>query len=442
MNMKQHFKKVSDGILNSLKSGERANIEYFGEDSHFMRYNNAKVRQSGTVQDGYLTLNLFYKNKAGKLTFPLSGNPEQDKLEAANQLDALRKEVKDLPDDPYLVEPADYGQSEAEFEGLLPDRNTCSEEILDKVQDVDFTGIYAGGKVMRGMKNSAGTEHWFSTENYSVDFSMITAKEKMLKGTIAGNQWNKNDYDKQILRYKEQLVSLEKPSKTIEAGKYRIYLAPAAVADLVNMLSWNGISESAIRQGSSALLKCRDEKLKLSDKFTLSENFSQGSVPRFNEQGMMSEERISLFNKGEFKSALINARTAKEYSLKSNAANGEEGLRAVELATGQLKQDDILKKLDTGLYLSNLHYLNWSDLSGGRITGMTRYACFWVEKGKIIAPIENMRFDETLYQFFGGKLIDLTDFSELIPVTDTYFRREIGGTRVPGMLVDDFTFNL
>ena len=31
----------------------------------------------------------------------------------------------------------------------------------------------------------------------------------------------------------------------------------------------------------------------------------------------------------------------------------------------------------------NLHYLNWSDNIGGRITGMTRYACFWVENGEI-----------------------------------------------------------
>ena len=53
-----------------------------------------------------------------------------------------------------------------------------------------------------------------------------------------------------------------------------------------------------------------------------------------------------------------------------------------------------MKKIDTGLYLGNLHYLNWSDNIGGRITGMTRYACFWVEDGEIVAPIENMRFEK------------------------------------------------
>jgi predicted Zn-dependent protease len=102
----------------------------------------------------------------------------------------------------------------------------------------------------------------------------------------------------------------------------------------------------------------------------------------------------------------------------------------------------VLAELDTGLYLSNLHYLNWSDRPTARITGMTRYACFWVENGKIVAPIENLRFDETLYNCWGSNLIDLTDTAEFVPEVDTYGNRQLGGSWVPGMLIDDFTYTL
>jgi len=77
-----------------------------------------------------------------------------------------------------------------------------------------------------------------------------------------------------------------------------------------------------------------------------------------------------------------------------------------------------------------------------------RKMCFFAEVDYSIqnnvytAPIKNMRFDETLYHFFGDRLAAFTDFSEIIPETSTYFRRELGGVKVPGMLVDDFTFNL
>ena len=101
-----------------------------------------------------------------------------------------------------------------------------------------------------------------------------------------------------------------------------------------------------------------------------------------------------------------------------------------------------MTQLETGLYVSNLHYLNWSDHSTGRITGMTRYACFWVENGEIVAPIENLRFDESLYHFWGENLVNFTNFQEFIPEVDTYGSRQLGGRLVPGMLVEDFTYTL
>jgi predicted Zn-dependent protease len=86
--------------------------------------------------------------------------------------------------------------------------------------------------------------------------------------------------------------------------------------------------------------------------------------------------------------------------------------------------------------------LNWSDRQTGRITGMTRYACFWVENGKIVAPISNLRFDESLYSFWGKNLLAITNFSEYIAATDSYGGRSLGGVWVPGMLVQNFTYTL
>jgi predicted Zn-dependent protease len=109
---------------------------------------------------------------------------------------------------------------------------------------------------------------------------------------------------------------------------------------------------------------------------------------------------------------------------------------------GTLDKEGILSALDTGLYVSNLHYLNWSDLNTGRLTGMTRYACFWVEKGQIKAPIQDLRFDESFYHFLGDGLVELTNFVEKIPDTSTYDKRAVGGVYVPGMLVNGFNYTL
>jgi predicted Zn-dependent protease len=105
-------------------------------------------------------------------------------------------------------------------------------------------------------------------------------------------------------------------------------------------------------------------------------------------------------------------------------------------------RQQVLQRLGTGLHLSNLHYLNWSDAPGGRITGMTRYACFWVEGGKIVAPIENLRFDDSIFSLFGTALEDLDQQPVYLPEVHTYDQRALGGILCPGALLSEMKFTL
>ena len=188
-------------------------------------------------------------------------------------------------------------------------------------------------------------------------------------------------------------------------------------------------------QGQSALIKLRD-KASLSNCFSLTEDFTSGFVPRFNSIGEISPKVLNVIDNGVLRNTLISSRTAKEYDLNSNYADDGEFLRSPKIDKGDLQESDVLKSLDKGLYLSNLHYLNWSDNLGGRITGMTRYACFWVENGEIVAPIENMRFDDSIYNFFGENLESVGNSLEFIPSVGTYGGRNLGGNLCPGILLN------
>lgn len=195
-------------------------------------------------------------------------------------------------------------------------------------------------------------------------------------------------------------------------------------------------------QGRSPLKKLHEGTAHLSSLFSLKEDFTQGLVPRFNELGDITPLTVPLIEKGRLLSPLINRRTAQEHRLTSNGADLYEGLRSPKISPGDLKEETILQRIGTGLYISNLHYLNWSDLTNGRITGMTRYGCFWVEDGQIVSPIEDMRFDETFYHFWGEGLEALGERGELVPTISSYGERSLGGVSTPGMLVNDFTFTL
>ena len=295
---------------------------------------------------------------------------------------------------------------------------------------------------MRGYADSIGQLHWFETETFTFDYSLFTADGQAVKGVLAGNHWDAAQYEQQIATCRQFLDLMARPRREVPRGQYRTYLAPAAVADLISMFSWGGISEASLRRSGGALRALQQSERQLSPKFHLRENFSRGLVPRFNQWGEVAPTELPLIASGELANTLVSSRTAQEYGLDSNYAAAGEYLRAPEVSPGSLRQADILKQLGTGLYVSNLHYLNWSDQPNARVTGMTRYACFWVEQGEIVAPIENLRFDESLYRCFGDCLIDLTDTVALVPEVGSYEHRSLGGAWVPGMLVEGFTYTL
>ena len=207
-------------------------------------------------------------------------------------------------------------------------------------------------------------------------------------------------------------------------------------------MAGRGLGEAALRQGNSAFNRLEQGKSALSEKFSLKEDFNRIGIPRFNNSGEISPRQLPIIEKGRWANSLVSRRSAKEYGKPSNAASTGESMRAPTLAPGTLSETQVLSQLDTGLYLSNLHYLNWSNLVAGSITGMTRYACFWVEDGEIVAPIENLRFDDNLYRFLGEGLIELTTEQKFIPAVDTYNRRSLGGIWTPGMLIEQFRYTL
>ena len=64
---------------------------------------------------------------------------------------------------------------------------------------------------------------------------------------------------------------------------------------------------------------------------------------------------------------------------------------------------------------------------------MTRFATFWVEHGRIQAPVAVLRFDETLYHLLGDRLLGLTVEQELLLDPGSYGSRSTRSARLRGL---------
>ncbi len=439
--VREQFDAVAAHVLSSLAKGEELTINVTAEETLFVRFNGNRVRQNTDVEQINVSLLLQTNQRTVEKSRTLSGNLESDQAALIRLLANCREEALNLPADPNQVSIENNGSSSEEFSGALLAPEDVVHAVVAPAHGCDLAGLYAGGVSIRGNRNSKGQSHWFATETFFLDYSIYNGS-KAAKGCYAGSTWSAAAWAASLERTKTMLALQSLPQQDVKPGAYRTYLAPRAFSDLLGMLNWNALSAAAWKQGRSPFKKLAEHEATLSPLLNVQENFSMGLTPRFNSLGEVSETSVSLIGGGELKNLLVSSRTAKEYGLKMNGACAEESPRAMDVSAGTLDEKDVLAALGTGLYLSNLHYLNWSDPVSARVTGMTRYACFWVEGGEIKGPINDLRWDESLYGALGSKLMALTSRTEIDPAVDTYFHRSLGGSRTPGALIEGFTFTL
>jgi len=445
--LETRFNRACDLLFRELLPGEALAVDFGGESSDFLRFNQGKVRQIGHVLQAGVQIKYFRDGRTLASAFETTGDAARDAELAAHALTTVRREAALLPEDPYQTLPSSTQTSREIFEGRLPGPEQLPEELLAPGEAItaagaDFVGIHAQGAVCRGAATSSGARHWFATETFATDYSAFLPSGKALKSGYAGRTWEAEAYRSRLAAASARLEALGRPERVLAPGGYRVYIAPEALNEFIPFFSWNGLGERGLREGESSYLALRDGRRSLAPNFQLAQDFALGVEPRFNALGEVAPERLVLIEGGKLANTLVCARSAKKYGVASNAAPAGEEVRSPAIAAGELDEAKALELLGTGLYLSNLHYLNWSDNDSGRITGMTRFACFWVEDGRIVAPIKDMRFDESIYHLFGDKLLGLTRQRSLIPETGSYYQRALGGALLPGILVQDFTFTL
>ena len=440
--MQTYFYHLADFIGTLIRANETWLATLSAEDSTFVRFNQSLVRQAGSVKQSALTLSLIARQRRAESRLTLSGQRDNDRSLVVAALETLRRDLDDLPDDPYLL----YNQTPQSTERVGESKLASDTEILDQVltqgQGRDLVGLYAAGAIYKGFANSLGQRNWHRVDNFNLEWCLYHSADKAVKNSYAGTHWDNGEFTRKMASSREQLSILQRPPKQLAPGQYRAYLAPAAMNEILELLSWESFGMKAQRNKQSPLLKLEDGSASLHAGVHLQENSEAGIAPGFQADGFIKSAAVKLIDGGKHAGALISPRSAREFSVATNGANSAEAPEALELAPGHLHRDDVLKTLGTGILIGNLHYLNYSDRRNCRMTGMTRFATFWVEQGEIKAPLNVMRFDDSAYRVLGENLLALTAERDLILDAGSYGERSTGSARLPGGLVKDFSLTL
>jgi len=307
--MEARFLELAALLDASLQPGETYTACFAAEDTDFIRFNNGKVRQPGSVRQADVSIDLIRGRRHATSDLTLSGDPAVDDPRVRAALSELRALIADVPEDPYLLFSTDVHSTSSRRPGRLPARDHVAGAVVEAARGLDLVGIYAAGSICRGFANSFGQRNWHEVENFNFDCSFHHREDKAIKTSYAGSDWSDADLAARMDKARDHFERLQSPPRTLEPGRYSAYLAPAAMDELLDMMCWGGFSEKQKRVKQSPLQRLYEGKVGLSPLVTMTENAAGGVAPAFQGEGYIKPDRLPLIAGGQPAATMISPRT-------------------------------------------------------------------------------------------------------------------------------------
>jgi PmbA protein len=219
----------------------------------------------------------------------------------------------------------------------------------------------------------------------------------------------------------------------VDPGSYTVVFEAEAVTDLLFFLTYMGVNGLALAEKRCPLGDKLGQKV-LGDNITLLEDPGYPGLFGIGFDGEGIDTRsFPIVENGVLRSFLHDRLSAHLTGQEptGNALPQPNGWGAFTrfpvLKGGDASLDELVAGVDRGLLVTRLWYINLVDPMNMTVTGMTRDGTFLIEGGKIVGPVKNFRFNQSLLNFFNsveqlGKIEDL------------------GNVALPSMRVKGFNF--
>jgi predicted Zn-dependent protease len=201
-------------------------------------------------------------------------------------------------------------------------------------------------------------------------------------------------------------------------GNYEVVLEPRAVSSALVFPAYMGFNGKAHADGTSfvhlgerqwdAIVDIWDDA---TDPRALGVGFDAEGTPK---------RRLDLVQGGVSSGLTHDRRSARlagvdptGHSVGSEAFGGYA--TSLFLGGGGEAPDELVGQVERGLLVTDLWYNRILDPKTQVVTGLTRNGLFLVEEGRIVGPVQNLRYTQSIVGGFGpGKVLGLGDDAQLV----------------------------
>jgi predicted Zn-dependent protease len=226
-----------------------------------------------------------------------------------------------------------------------------------------------------------------------------------------------DSHSRDVTRIDPSAVAIEAVEKclanrepvAIDPGEFEVILEEYAVAELTEYLNYLGFGARSLQEGHSFMSGMLGRKV-MDSRVTIHDDGLDpvGNPLPFDLEGV-PKQQVTLIDEGVARDVVWDSFTAgREKRTKAKGPRRSTGhamaggpfAQNLFMAAGSAQKQQMVADCERGLLITRFHYVRAVHPTRTVITGMTRDGTFLVEHGKIIGPVKNFRFTQSITEAF------------------------------------------
>jgi predicted Zn-dependent protease len=439
----QHGTEVCERVLSLVGDRAEALVTCGQGHSALTRFANSRIHQNMASDDDHVRLRVVVEG--GRIAQASTTRLDPEGIERlVEQTIAAARLCPPDPDFPGLAEPApivEVDHWDDATAAASPDaRAGVVGDFVDAAPDLESAGYCSTDSDVHVMASTSGIRFASRSTMAQVDaiHRAASAEGAPTDGYGQTTSARVDDLDGRRIGEVAAAKALGGADPIdLDPGTYEVVLEPKAVAALLLFPAWLGFNGKAHADGTSFVHlgeQQLDEQIHLWDDGTdpraLGRPYDAEGTPKRRVDLVTGGVTVGLVH--DRRSAALAGVESTGSSIGSEAFGGYPG--DLFLAGGDQSRAELIAGMERGLLVTDFWYNRILDPKTQVITGLTRNGLFLVEHGEVVAPVQNLRFTQSVVAALGpGHVLGLGDDAELVS-------NEGGIVHVPSLRLAAFAF--
>ncbi|HEY6411576.1 MAG TPA: TldD/PmbA family protein [Ktedonobacteraceae bacterium] len=397
-------------VLN-YSQADQTEAVFLGTESALTRFANNGIHQNVAESNHELRVRAVAGKRVGVATTNCLDDDSlrrvtEQALEIA-RLQPENPEFHSLPEPRPLVPAAGYSERTAQFSPEERAQRVGIIVRLARERGLEAAGAFSTNATQVAVANSLGI-YAYEPRTDSECHAVVMADER------GSGYTQRMATDASILDFETMArEAVEKAQRSrnpidIALGEYQVVLDTYAVGDMLQNLSFMGLSATAVQEERS-FMNGQFGKQLLDPRVTIyDDGHDAAGLPQAFDYEGVPKQRVVMFDHGVANAVVYDSFTAARegkpntgHALPAPNSFGPAPTNTM-MEAGDASMEELIRGVERGLYITRFHYTNTVHPVKTLFTGMTRDGTFLIEHGELGRPVKKLRFTQSILEALGS----------------------------------------